>query len=100
MSDYLIRSLAAACAPRIAAAVEAAVLQTVRDELPGTLESVLREMCAGETISLYVPKGRASDRRDRDNAIRSMWNGRNARELAVQFKLSTKQIHRIATGSL
>ena len=98
MSDFLIRNPALACAPRIAARVEAVVLQAVRDELPGTLEAVMREMYAGETLRLYVSKASVSGRRDRDNAIRSAWTGRNARELATSFGLSTKQVYRIATG--
>ena len=100
MSDYLIRTLSAACATRIAAKVESVMLQTIRDELPGTVETVLREMYDGETLSLYIPKGSASNRRDRDNAIRATWTGFNAKELSAQFKLSTKQIYRIATGKV
>lgn len=98
MSDYLIRTLAAACVPHLAAKVEAAVLATVREELPATLRHVLHEMYAGETLRLYVPKGSPGDRAQRDEAIRAQWTGRNATELAAQFKLSVKQIHRIATG--
>ena len=92
MSDYLIRNLALACAPRIAAKVEAVVMQTVRDELPGALENVLREMYAGETLHLYISKASVSGRRDRDNAIRAAWNGRNGKELSTQFGLSIKQV--------
>ncbi len=95
MSDYMIRQLAAACAPRIAAKVEAAVLQTVRDELPGTIAAVLREQFAGETLNIYVSKRPVTVLRDRDNAIRAQFTGRNYQELAVRFKLSVKQIRRI-----
>ena len=98
MSDFLIRSLAAACVPHLAAKVEAAVLQTVRDELPATLRHVLHEMYAGETLRLYVPKISNSDKVTRDAAIRAAWTGRNATLLAAQFGLSVKQIQRIATG--
>lgn len=95
MSELLIRNLAAACVPHLAAKVEAAVLATVRDELPATLRAVLQDMYAGETLRLYVPKGRS--RRERDEAIRASWTGRNAQELATRFKLSQKQILRIVT---
>ena len=98
MSDLQLRSLAQACAPRIAAKVEAVVLQTVRDELHGTIEAVLREQFPGETLRLYVSKKPVTARRDRDNAIRQQFNGRNTRELAASFGLSIKQIYRIATG--
>lgn len=98
MSDYLIRSLAAACVPHLAAKVEAAVLATVRDELPATLRHVLHEMYAGETLRLYVPKISNSDKVGRDDAIRTQWTGRNAAELAIRYKLSIKQIQRIATA--
>ncbi len=100
MSNFIIRNLAIACAPRIAAKVEAAVMQTVRDELAGTIETVLHEMYAGETLRLYVSKAGPAMRRERDHAIRAAWTGRNASALAHQFGLSTKQIFRIATGKL
>lgn len=96
MSDYLIRHLAHACVPHLAAKVEAAVLAAVRDELPTTLRHVLQELYAGETLRLYVPKGSA--RRERDAAIRAQWSGHNAPELATRFALSQKQIMRIVTS--
>lgn len=99
MSDLQIRALAAACAPRIAAKVEAAVVATVRAELAGTIEAVLREQFPGETVRLYVPKRSTASRRDRDNAIRQQFNGRNCKDLAARFGLSIKQVHRIATGA-
>lgn len=98
MSDIMIRQLAAACAPRIAAKVEAAVIATVRAELPGTIADVLREQFPGETVRLYIPKRSVASRRDRDAAIRAQYNGRNLKQLAAEFKLSPKQIHRIANG--
>ena len=98
MSEFMIRKLAAACAPKIAEKVEAAVLATVRTELAGTIEAVLREQFPGETVRLYIPKRSSASRRDRDAAIRAKYNGRNVRQLATEFKLSPKQIHRIANG--
>lgn len=99
MSEFLIRSLAQACAPKIAAKVESAVLATVRAELPGVIADVLREQYPGETLKLYVAKRSAASRRDRDAAIRAAYTGHNARDLAARFGLSPKQIHRIGTFS-
>jgi len=45
-----------------------------------------------------VAKHSSTVRRDRDNAIRAKFNGRNAPALSVEFKLSIKQIMRICTG--
>ena len=98
MIDIELRNLAIACAPRIAAKVEAVVLQCVRDELPNTIEAILREQYPGERIRMYIRKKSVTDRRDRDNAIRLQFTGRNVRELAHRFGLSIKQTHRIATG--
>lgn len=99
MSDFQIRTLANACAPLIAAKVEAAVLQTVRDHLPATIEQVLREQFPGETVRLYIPKRSVSSRRDRDNMIRAKYTGKNGKELAKETGLSIKQVHRIGVGS-
>ena len=98
MAEMSIRNLAAACAPRIAAKVEAAVVQSVRAELPGTIEQVLSEMFPGETVRIYIPKKPVTARRDRDVAIRALWTGRNAHLLSTQFHLSPRTIFRIATG--
>lgn len=95
MSDFQIRQLAQACAPRIAGLVENVVLETIRRELPGTIESVLREQFPGETVRLYVPKRSSASRRDRDNYIREKYTGRNAAELSAETGLSIKQVHRI-----
>lgn len=70
----LIRDLAnqAASHPRI----EAAVLGAIRAELPGVIESLLREAYGGEQLRLYVPKrdaGQAAQARDaRDRRIRAL----------------------------
>lgn len=92
----ILRDLAekAASHPRI----EAAVNKALRAELPSVIEEILREAYPGETLRMYIPKNNTSQRRERDNAIRASWNGHNAPVLAKQFKLSTKQIMRIATG--
>ena len=95
MSDFMIRSLAAACATKLASTVEAAVVKTVRDQLPGAIEAVLREQYPGETVRIYVPKRSVSSRRDRDAAIRTQYNGRNVQELSARFGLSRAMIFRI-----
>lgn len=98
MSDIQMRELALACAPRIAAKIEAFVLQTVRDDLAVTIEAVLREKYPGERLRIYISKKPATARRERDNAIRTKFTGRNTSALAEEFGLSIKQTHRIATG--
>jgi len=95
MSDFMLRSLAAACAPRIAAKVEAAVLATVRDELPGTIEAVLREQFPGETLRMYIPKKPVTLKRDRNAAIRAQYNGHNVKALSTSFGLSPSMIFKI-----
>lgn len=96
MSDYQIRTLAAACAPRIAAQVELVVMETVRRELPGVLEAVLREHFPGETLRLYVPKKSVSARRIRDDAIRAQYNGHNSESLARTHGITARQVRNIA----
>ncbi len=100
MSELMIRNLAAACATKIADKVEAAVMATVREHLPGTIESVLREQYPGETVRLYIPKKPVTLRRDRDNAIRARYNGHNVKALAAEFKLSQSMIFKIVAGKL
>lgn len=95
MSDLLIRELAMACAEKLGSRVESAVQQTVRECLPGTIEAVLREQYPGETLRLYVPKRSAASRRDRDAAIRAMYNGRNAKEISHKFGLSVRMVFNI-----
>lgn len=92
-SEYRVRTMAERLAPQIAPRVEAAILATIRSELPILLMEELRRELPGHT-----PKGSAAERKMRDDAIRSMWSGNNAKDLSVMFGLSTKQIIRIATG--
>lgn len=95
MSDLTLRELAAACAPKIAAKVEQAVVETVRAELAGVLEQVLAERYPGETFRHYAASRPAAMRRDRNNAIRARYNGRNAAELAREFGVSARMIFKI-----
>jgi Mor family transcriptional regulator len=96
MSDLMIRELASACAEKMGIHVESAVQKTVRDHLPAAIEAVLRERYQGEVLHIYVAKRSPASRRDRDAAIRTMYNGRNAKAIAHQFGLSISQVFRIA----
>lgn len=98
MSDLMLRTIAAACAPRIAARVEQAVVSTVRAELPTIIEAVLRETYPGETLRLYVSKKPGAMRRLRDDAIRAEYNGRNVAALAKKFEMSPRTVFRIVSG--
>ena len=99
MIDIQLRRLAEECAQRIAgevgAAVGAVVLSTVIKSLPGTVEAVLREQYPGERLRMYISKKPVTARRDRDNAIRAEWTGRNTAALAHKFKLSIQHVNRI-----
>ncbi len=90
LSEFHVRSLAERITPKIAPAVERAVLAAVRAELPGLLMTELRDL-----LPECTPKGSVSARRDRDAAIRANFTGRNQRQLSAQFGLSIKQISRI-----
>ena len=89
-SEFHVRTLAERIAPKIAPSVEQAVLSAVRDQLPGLLMNELRDM-----LPEYTPKRSAASRRDRDNAIRAEFNGRNAKEIAARHGLSIRQVWRI-----
>ena len=98
MSDLMLKTLAAACAPRIAARVEAAVVSTVRAELPTIIEAVLRETYPGETLRLYVSKKPGAMRRLRDDAIRAKYTGGNVVALSKEFGISARTVFRIVSG--
>lgn len=56
----------------------------------------LVEFCSGQ--ALYVPKLESLQRGARDRLIRSMFNGGNYRQLAIQFRLSERQVRKIVKG--
>lgn len=56
----------------------------------------LTRLCGGQ--NLYVPKMETLEREGRDREIRSLFNGGNYRTLAVQFRLSERQIRKIING--
>lgn len=57
----------------------------------------LTRLCGGQT--LYVPKMETLEREGRDREIRSLFNGGNYRALAIQFRLSERQIRKIINGT-
>lgn len=89
-SEFHVRSLSERIAPKIAPAVERAILATVRQELPGLLMAELRDM-----LPEYTPKRSVASRRDRDTAIRQEYTGRNVKALAAKYHLSPSQVFRI-----
>lgn len=46
-------------------------------------------------VQLYVPRQSLTERIDRNQAIRSRFDGRNIRELALEFQTSERTIRRI-----
>lgn len=53
-------------------------------------------LCGG--TSLYLPKMDSLERSGRDREIRARFNGGNYRALALQFRLSERQIRKIING--
>lgn len=89
-SEFHVRTLAERISPRIAPAVEQAVLAAVREQLPGLLMSELRDL-----LPEHTPKQLPSSRRARDEAIRAKFTGHNAQALAQEFGLNVRQVRRI-----
>ena len=54
-------------------------------------------LCGGQ--SLYIPKRESLERSARDRDIRARFDGGNYRALAVQFRLSERQIRKIINGT-
>ena len=54
-------------------------------------------LCGGQ--SLYIPKRESLERDARDRDIRARFDGSNYRTLAIQFRLSERQIRKIINGS-
>lgn len=72
--------------------------------IPGHSEAIgleaftqLTLLCGGQ--SLYIPKRESLERNARDRDIRARFNGCNYRALAVQFRLSERQIRKIINGT-
>ena len=54
-------------------------------------------LCGGQ--NLYIPKRESLERNARDRDIRAHFTGGNYRALAVQFRLSERQIRKIINGT-
>ena len=93
-TEYRVRTLAERIAPRILPSVSAAVAHaigaTIAAELPVLLMDELRR-----EIPEYTPKRNTSFVRDRNNAMRASFTGRNHAELSARFGVSIKQVRRI-----
>lgn len=59
--------------------------------------SRLTYLCGGQC--LYIPKRESLERGARDREIRSRFNGGNHRSLALQYRLSVRQIRKIVNGT-
>ena len=59
------------------------------------LDSFIRlvALCGGQ--NLYLPKLESLERSGRDREIRARFNGGNCRALAIQYRLSERQIRKI-----
>lgn len=92
-STLMIRDLATAVAahPRI----ESAVMGAIKAELPGVIESILRDRYPGEQVRLYVAKKPSTMRRERDAAIRAEYNGHNAKALATKYSISPRMVFNV-----
>ena len=95
-STMILRDLAVAAAghPRIEQAVSAAI----RQELPGVIESILRDQFPGETVRIYVAKRSTTSRRDRDIAIRAKYTGHNVKALSSEFGITPRMVFNIISG--
>lgn len=92
MSELFIKQLAMQVArhPDFQNAMEVAI--------SSVLMTVITREFAGERFNLYVANRPASMRRERDNSIRSEWNGKNCTELSKRHRLTPRMVRRIATG--
>lgn len=95
----LDRSLLEKLATRAAAhpRIEEAVLGALRAELPRVIQGLLAELCVGDTVRLYVPKGGGTDvRRERDLRILGA-REQPAALVAERERVSERHVRRIWT---
>ena len=82
--------------------------QILREDIPESYRDLLDTLgretffkvvraCSGQ--NLYIPKWESLERNARDRDIRAHFNGGNYRALAVQFRLSERQIRKIINGT-
>lgn len=57
----------------------------------------LCHLCGGQ--ALYLPKMETLQRGGRDRKIRALFDGGNYRSLAIQFRLSERQVRKIIKGT-
>lgn len=76
--------------------IEAAVTGAVRATLPGVIESILQEICPGETLRLYVPKTQSANRLQREQRIEAALSAGEAPDsLAKRENVSKRHLRRI-----
>ena len=76
-------------ASEINAAIEAVMMDVLEESISKRYGGQKMEVCVA------TPTRLPSFRRNRDNAIRAKFNGRNTKALSNEFKLSMRQIMRI-----
>jgi len=54
-------------------------------------------LCGGQ--NLYIPKLESLERQGRDRDIRARFTGGNYRALAIQYRLSERQVRKIINGT-
>lgn len=68
----------------------------IADELGMDTFLRLAYLCSGQC--LYIPKRESLERSARNREIRARFNGGNYRALALQYRLSERQIRKIVNG--
>jgi hypothetical protein len=76
--------------------IETAITEAVREALPGVIEAIMREICAGERLRLYVPKTPIADRRERVERIEAaIGAGESAEHITRRENISKRHLRRI-----
>ncbi len=88
----LFEELAAKIASRL---IERGIVAEIAGDVGKDCAEYIRRDWGGH--KMYVPKGDSYDRSLRDQQIAERWNGRNTRELCVEFRVSETTIRRAAT---
>lgn len=77
--------------------MEKAVMGAIRASLPGVVESVLRDMFPGESVTLYVPRTGKEDRQDRDAQIVAALSAGEAHlSIAKRLRTSLRHVERVS----
>jgi hypothetical protein len=81
--------------------MQASVMNVVRYEVESLIEETLREMFAGESVNLWVPKIGEQARKDRDARISSLLSsGNKCSDIAAQEHVSKRHVERIKARTL